>query len=58
VTVWEENDDRRIVVALDGEGHPADLVGVLARSSTCSPGSVSVWVCGVGPRRPTRAGNQ
>jgi hypothetical protein len=31
VTVWEEVDGRRAVVALNEEGRPVELVGVLAR---------------------------
>jgi hypothetical protein len=31
VTVWEEADGRRTVVALNEEGRPMELVGVLAR---------------------------
>jgi hypothetical protein len=30
VTVWEERDGRRTVVALNEEGRPVELVGVLA----------------------------
>jgi hypothetical protein len=29
--VWEERDGRLAVVALNDEGHPVELVGVLAR---------------------------
>ena len=31
VTVWEEGDGRRTVVALNQQGRPVELVGVLAR---------------------------
>jgi hypothetical protein len=31
VTVWGKRDGRRTVVALDGEGRPVELPGVLAR---------------------------
>ena len=34
VTVWGEADGRRAVVALDEEGRPVELVGVLARDTS------------------------